>query len=340
MSGSTTPTDLTALLPEELTEFMARLGQPGYRARQVFCWLHRGASFAGMSDLPRPLRDRLSQEARAGTLALVARQTAPDGATKLGLRAADGHLIETVLMPYARRTTVCVSSQIGCAYGCVFCATGQQGLTRSLSAGEIVEQVVRAQGLARPRRVSNVVFMGMGEPLANYDAVMRAVRLLNHPWGLRIAARHVALSTCGLPEEIRRLASEDLQVALAVSLHAGDDEVRSQLVPINRRHPIAEVVRAARDYARQTGRKVAFEYMVAAGLNDTPDQARRVAELLTGMPAMVNVIPQNPTGQGGEPDARAARAFAGLLRSHGLEVAVRRSRGGQILGACGQLSSQ
>jgi 23S rRNA (adenine2503-C2)-methyltransferase len=370
MAESAPCTDLMELLPEELAEFLVRLGQPAYRARQVFAWLHRGASFAEMSDLPRFLRERLSREARAGTLELAARQVAPDRATKLGLRTLDGHLIETVLMPYARRTTVCVSSQIGCAYGCQFCATGQQGLVRSLRAGEIVAQAVRAQVLARPARVSNVVFMGMGEPLANYDAVLRAVRLLNHPWGLHIAARHIAVSTCGLPEQMRRLAGEGLQLALAVSLHAGSDEVRSQLVPINRRYPIAEVVQAAREYADQTGRKVAFEYVVMPGLNDDAEQARKVAQLLRGMPAMVNLIAQNPTsGEGkracaeaaaGRPDARAAArstgsgsplhakaghpersrgaaAFASLLRSQGLEVAVRRSRGGAVLGACGQL---
>jgi 23S rRNA (adenine2503-C2)-methyltransferase len=340
MAESPPTTDLLGLLPEELAEFLSRLDQPAYRARQVFAWLHRGASFCEMSDLPRALRERLSRQAQAGTLELTLQQTALDRTVKLGLRTADRHLVETVLMPYARRTTVCVSSQIGCAYGCQFCATGQQGLVRSLSAGEIVAQVVRAQALARPLRVSNVVFMGMGEPLANYEAVVRAVRLINHPWGLHIAARHIAISTCGLPEQMRRLAGEGLQLALAVSLHAGTDQVRNRLVPINRRYPIAEVVQAAREYATRTGRKVAFEYVVVPGVNDGPEEARGVARLLREMPAMVNLIPRSPTSGVGSTDPGAVAAFAVLLRSHSLEVAVRQSRGAAVRGACGQLRSR
>jgi len=325
------------LAPDELELFLRGLGEPRYRARQVMAWLHRGAALADMSDLPLPLRQHLAQQARAGSLQLEVEARARDGASKLALRTADGHLVESVVIPHPRRTTVCVSSQIGCAYRCRFCATGQQGLTRDLSAGEIVEQVVRAQQGVHPARVSNVVFMGMGEPLANYYAVVRAVRLLNHPWGLHIGARHIAISTCGLPDQIRRLAGEGLQLALAVSLHAATDEVRSQLVPVNRSHPIAQVMSAARDYGDRTGRKVAFQYVVVPGLNDTPGQGRRLAELLKGLPAMVNLIPQNPINGFGRPDARAASNFARLLRERGVEVAIRKSRGAEVLGACGQL---
>jgi 23S rRNA (adenine2503-C2)-methyltransferase len=329
--------DFLGLLPDELARFLRGLGQPGYRARQVFAWLHRGAGFAEMTDLPKPLRERMAALATAGTLAIAERQTAPDGATRFALRTADDHLVESVLIPHRDRLTVCISSQIGCAMGCSFCATGQQGLVRSLAAGEIVAQVVRVQQAAAPGRVRNVVFMGMGEPLANYDQVVQAVRLLNHPWGLNLGARHLAVSTCGLPAQIRRLAQEGLQVALAISLHGATDEVRSQLVPINRTHPIGQVIAAAREYARVTGRKVAFQYVIVPGLNDTAEQAQALARLVRGMPAMVNLIPRNPIRPEERFDPRAAHHFAARLRSLGLEVAVRRSRGAEVLGACGQL---
>jgi 23S rRNA (adenine2503-C2)-methyltransferase len=340
--------DLLGLCPDELGEFLQALGEPPYRARQLFAWLHRGASFEEMTDLPAPLRRRLAELACAGTLTLAARQTAPDGATKFGFHTADGHLIETVLIPHANRNTLCLSSQIGCAFACQFCATGQQGLIRSLRPGEIVEQAIRVEQdcgrrqapAQRSVRLRNIVFMGMGEPLANYDGVLKAVRLLNSPHGLAIGARHIAISTCGLPAQIRRLAEEGLQVALAVSLHAATDSVRTQLLPINRRHPIAEVMAAARHFVQKTGRKLAIQYVVIPDLNDTPDQADRLTALLRGLPAMVNLIPRNPVDESARPDPSAALRFARLLRVHGLEVVVRRSRGGEVLGACGQLASR
>jgi len=259
MPDSVKRVDLLGLSAEELAHFLGGLRQPAYRARQVFSWLHRGAGLADMTDLPQALREKLSSFSASGTLHVERSQTAPDGATKFAFRTPDGEVIETVLIPHRDRTTVCVSSQVGCAFGCQFCATGQRGLVRNLTAGEIVDQVVRVQALTRPARVSNVVFMGMGEPLANSEAVVKAVRLLTAPGGLNIGARHIAVSTCGLPQQIRRLAREGLPVALAVSLHAGTDDVRTQLVPINRQHPIAEVISAAREYAELTGRKVTFQ---------------------------------------------------------------------------------
>jgi 23S rRNA (adenine2503-C2)-methyltransferase len=332
--------DLLGLLPDELARFLSALGEPSYRARQLFSWLHRGARFDDMTSLPTPLRARLADLAAPGTLRSHTQDTAPDRATKFAFRAADDHIIETVLIPHGRRTTVCVSSQIGCAYRCRFCATGQQGLTRDLTAGEIAEQVVRAQQLSPPVRITNVVFMGMGEPLANYQAVVKAVRLLNHPDGLNIGARHIALSTCGLPDGIRRLAAEGLQLALAISLHAATDDIRSQLVPVNRTHPIAELIAAARDYAAKTGRKIAFQYVVVPGLNDSPVQAWRLAALAKGLPCMVNVIPQNPLSDSTPADRAAPVRFARLLRARGLPVVIRRSRGAEVLGACGQLRSR
>ncbi len=339
-------TDLLELLPDEMQALLADLGPlgPSYRARQVFSWLHRGAGLEEMTDLPAALRRKLAERACAGSLRAHERQTAPDGAARFAFATADGHLVETVLIPHPSRSTVCVSSQIGCAYRCPFCATGRRGLVRDLTAGEIVEQVIRVQQAIRPQRVTNIVFMGMGEPLANYDAVMKAVRLLNHPWGLHIAARHIAISTCGLPDGIRRLTSEGLQVALAISLHAATDDLRSRLVPVNREHPLAEVMGAAKEWVHRTRRKVAFQYVVVPGVNDTPEQARHLARRLKGLVAMVNLIPQNPpeadrpaTQPAGRPDPGPALAFARRLRSLGLEVAVRRSRGAEVLGACGQL---
>jgi 23S rRNA (adenine2503-C2)-methyltransferase len=328
---------LMGMPPEELAGVLAPLGQPSYRARQLFYWLQRGVSFDEMTDLPQELRAQLHDLAQTSSLEEAAEERAPDGAVKFAFRTADGHVVESVLIPHSRRTTVCVSSQIGCAFGCRFCATGKRGLVRDLAAGEIVEQVVRVQARCQPDRVSNVVFMGMGEPLANYGSVVRAVRVLNQPGGLHIGARRIAISTCGLPEQMRQLAAEGLQVALAVSLHAATDAIRNELVPINRTHPIAEVVAAASDFARRTGRKVAFQYVVVPGLNDTRGQARRLVEIARGLPYMVNVIPRNPTSGFEEPDDGAAARFARRLRRLGVEVAVRRSRGAEVLGACGQL---
>ncbi len=341
--------DLLGLLPDELSVFLKALGEPGFRARQLFTWLHRGAAFEEMSDLPLMLRRRLAELAITGTLTLAAKETSSDGATKFGFKTADGHIVESVLIPHANRNTLCLSSQIGCAFGCQFCATGRQGLTRSLTAGEIVEQAVRARlhlsrttGATAPtqQRIRNIVFMGMGEPLANYDAVIKAVRLLNSPQGLAIGARHLAISTCGLPEQIRRLAGEGLQFSLALSLHAATDAIRSQLLPINLKHPIADVMAAARYFVEQTGRKLAVQYVVIPGLNDTQEQADKLAVLLRRLPAMVNLIPRNHTVESLLPDPSAALRFAKLLKARGLEVVVRRSRGGEVLGACGQLAAR
>jgi len=339
-TASQPPPDLLGLSSDELEVLLRGLGQPRYRARQLFSWLHRGASFDEMTDLPRPLRERLAQLATPGTLTRVAREDASDGSAKLAFRTTDGHLIETVLILHRSRITVCVSSQVGCAFGCAFCATGKQGLTRSLRAGEIAEQVVRVQQEIAPKRVTNIVFMGMGEPLANYDAVLKAVALINNEHGLGIGARHIAISTCGLPDQIRRLAGEGLQVALAISLHGATDAVRNQLVPAGRKHPIAQLMAAARHYAQSTGRKIAFEYVVVPGTNDTSEQATRLAALLRGLPSMVNVIPRNPLDESGRPDPGAAFRFASLLEARGLAAVVRRSRGAEVLGACGQLSSR
>jgi 23S rRNA (adenine2503-C2)-methyltransferase len=329
----------------EVEALLGEWGEPRYRANQVWDALYRQQ--VGLEDataLPRALRDRL---AAALPLALdpVVEQTAHDGMTSKWLWscARDGNQIETVLMRYPERATVCVSSQAGCAMGCTFCATGQAGFERHLDVGEIVEQVLRA-AQASPQRVSNVVFMGMGEPLANYDTTWAAVHRLHDDLGL--SARRITISTVGVAPAMRRLAHEDLPVTLAVSLHAPTDDERSAIVPLNRRYPIAEVLDAAAEFAGAKGRRVTFEYACIAGVNDSPAQAEALGRLLGAFPgaggAHVNLIPLNPTeGFGGHaPPAPSIQAFADRLRSHGVAATVRRNRGTDIDAACGQLRSR
>jgi 23S rRNA (adenine2503-C2)-methyltransferase len=316
--------------------------QPGYRVRQVWDGLHRRALRPGeMTDLPVELRRRLEDEARLRpALTEVSRASADRDETVKWLWALhDGAAVETVLMYYPDRATVCVSTQAGCAMRCGFCATGQAGFTRHLEAGEIVEQVVAAIREARPRRVSNVVFMGMGEPLANYDRVWTAVTRLHDELG--ISARHLTLSTVGLAPGIRRLATESLPVNLAVSLHAANDQLRNQLVPINRRWPLAVLSEACRDYVAAKGRRLSFEWALIDGVNDRPADASQLAAFVRPVGAHVNLIPLNPTPgypTAGTPPARV-RTFRDLLVDLGVNATVRRNRGTSIDAACGQLAA-
>jgi 23S rRNA (adenine2503-C2)-methyltransferase len=324
----------------ELADMLGSWGQAPYRAAQVWDGLYRRrAPLEELTDLGKSLRGRLA-DALPYALEPCARTTGDGGDTVKWLwTAAGGAQVETVLMIYRDRATVCVSSQAGCAMGCTFCATGQAGFERHLSAGEIVEQVVRAAH-ASPRRVSNVVFMGMGEPLANYDATWEALCRLHHDLG--ISARHLTVSTVGVPPGMRRLADGDLPVTLAVSLHAPDDALRNTLVPLNRRYPLAEVLDAARHYLAARGRRLSFEYALMAGVNDRLDQADALARLVGGLGAHVNLIPLNPTPgfpvPGSPPDKVAG--FAERLRRRGVNATVRRNRGTDIDAACGQLRSR
>jgi 23S rRNA (adenine2503-C2)-methyltransferase len=329
----------------DVEALLGEWGEPRYRADQVWDALYRQqTALDDATALPRALRDRLA-EALPLALDPLVEQTAHDGMTSKWLWscARDDNQIETVLMRYPERATVCVSSQAGCAMGCTFCATGQAGFERHLDVGEIVEQVLRA-AQASPQRVSNVVFMGMGEPLANYDATWAAVRRLHDDLGL--SARRITISTVGVAPAMRRLAQEDLPVTLAVSLHAATDDARSEIVPLNRRYPIAEVLDAAAEFAGAKGRRVTFEYAVIAGVNDSPAQAEALGALLGAFPgvggAHVNLIPLNRTdGFGGHaPPGPSIRAFAEHLRRHGVAATVRRNRGTDIDAACGQLRSR
>jgi len=335
-------TDLVGLTLDELEMMAAGLGEPRYRGRQLARWIyrHRAEAVTAMTDLPEALRARLADVASLSRLRVLARADAPDGyTTKFLLGLHDGRTIETVLMRYDDgRRTVCISTQVGCGMGCTFCATGLAGLERNLSPGEIVDQVLLVSHETN-ERPTHVVFMGMGEPLANYDATLRAVRLLNAPYGAGLGMRNLTISTVGLVPQMRRLSQERLQLTLAVSLHAPDDELRSELVPVNRRWPVADLLAAARDYAAVTGRRVTLEYVLMAGVNDRDEHARRLAMLAGGGSLHLNVIPWNPVYglQYRRPSVLAVQRFAALVRAGGVAVTVRVERGVDIDAACGQL---
>jgi 23S rRNA (adenine2503-C2)-methyltransferase len=328
---------------DEIAGVLAEWGEPGYRARQVWEGLYgRRAALEDLTNLPLALRSRLGA-ALPLALGQVHYSSADDGETAKWLWAGgDGASVETVLMRYPARATVCVSTQAGCAMACSFCATGQAGFERHLTAGEVVEQVARAQHACPQQRVGNVVFMGMGEPLANYDATWAAVERLHDDFG--ISARHITVSTVGVVPGMRRLAQERLPVTLAVSLHAPDDALRDELVPLNRRYPLAEVLAAAREYLAASGRRLSFEYAMIGGVNDAPAQADALARRLRGFSpaAHVNLIPLNPTPGYGVPASPPWRvsAFAERLRQGGVGATVRRNRGTDIDAACGQLRTR
>ena len=317
------------------------VGEPAYRARQVFDGLHqRLLDPEDMTELPKALRAKVASELPPG-LTLVTQRRSEGGSTvKLLWQLEGGAAIETVLMHYRDRSTVCVSTQAGCAMACGFCATGQAGFERHLSTGEIVEQVVRAARLAAPRRVSNVVFMGMGEPLANYDNVWAAVERMHGPLG--ISARHLTLSTVGIVPGIKRLATEALPVNLAVSLHAANDELRDELVPINKRYPIGALMAACRGYLAAKHRRLSFEWALIAGVNDRRSDAVELAALARPLHAHVNLIPLNPTPGwptvGSSPER--VRWFRDRLLEQGTNATIRQNRGTDIDAACGQLRAE
>lgn len=329
---------------DELAGFMAELGQPAYRARQLWEWLycHYAPDFATMSNLPQSLRQKLTTVAQLGRLRPVSEQSSSDGQTKKILfQLPDSQWIETVRMAYERRVTLCISSQAGCAMGCVFCATGQMGFFRNLSAGEIVEQALyfARELAAAEKRVTNIVMMGMGEPLHNYEETLAAVDRLTDPAGFNLGARKITISTVGLAPAMRRYADEQRQTPLAVSLHAATDEERDKLIPINRKWPIAELMAACRYYIEKTGRRLTFEWALINGENDTIEQAQKLGQLVQGMLCHVNLIPLNPTkGYGGAPSSRErVEAFRAELARHGVGSTVRVRRGIDIQAGCGQL---
>lgn len=327
---------------ETMREFFASIDEPAYRVDQLLDWVYQkhADSFARMSNFSLALRERLSAAWRIYESTMIAEQIAADRTAKLLLRWPDGATSECVLIPDEERRTACISTQVGCPVGCVFCASGLDGLQRNLTAGQIVEQAMRVQRLCGDeQRLSNVVFMGLGEPLANYDATMHAVRTINAAWGMGIGARKITISTVGLPRQIKRLADEKLQVTLALSLHAPNDSLRRDLIPWAEGVTIESLVDAARYYFEKTGREITLEYILLAGVNDQPKHAVELAAVSRKMRSNVNVIVYNPvSGLPFErPNGDAVRSFLSALRDRGVNAHVRRSRGLDIDAACGQL---
>jgi 23S rRNA (adenine2503-C2)-methyltransferase len=364
--GETSPAlDLRSLSLAELATLVDRMGEKPYRARQLFRWLHQkgAAELAEMTDLPRAFRDRLAAESRLTTLAIDAVQTSTDGTRKYRLRTQDGRFIEAVYMPEESgpesfdpesdeedvmrrvRRTLCVSTQVGCAMGCGFCMTATMGLVRNLTAGEICDQVyrvnadLRSLGVEGDRPLTNLVYMGMGEPLHNYANVMRSLELLLHDEGANFSHRHITVSTSGLVPNIARFG-EETQVKLAVSLNATTDEQRARLMPVDKKWNIAALIDAVRRFPSRQGRRVTFEYVLLKGVNDSDEDAARLAALLEGLPVKVNLIPynENPGLGFGDPGAERLQGFRSVLGAGGVIALVRKNRGRDIAAACGQLA--
>ena len=344
-------TSVNALTLEEFQAALKELGEPSYRAKQVLDWLYakRVASFEAMTNLPAALRQRLSERFSFDLLESVRKLGSDDTTQKFLFRLGDGSLIESVLIPASPalygegsdRRTICISSQVGCAYGCKFCASGLDGFSRNLHAGEIVGQFLRVEKLSG-EQINNVVFMGMGEPLANYENFMRAVEILNAPWGIGLGARHMTVSTSGLAPMIRRLADQPLQIRLAISLHGATDEVRNQIMPVNRKYPLAELLEACAYYCDRKTQRITFEFILIEGINDSLDQAAALARIARRLDAKINCIPYNDV-EGLEwkrPSLRRQDAFMAVLERAGADATIRREKGHDIAAACGQLRLQ
>lgn len=330
--------DIKSMTEEEITQALRDLGEPAFRGKQVFTWLHRGvSSFDEMTNLSKPLREKLRERYVIHVPKAARRQaSALDGTVKYLWELHDGNCIESVLMRYHHGNTVCISSQVGCRMGCAFCASTVGGKVRDLTPSELLDQVIFTQ-MDSGLPISNIVLMGIGEPMDNLDNVLRFLELVNHPDGLHIGMRHISLSTCGVVPGIDRLAELELQLTLSVSLHAPDSETRSTIMPVNRAYDVEELFRACRRYFERTGRRISFEYAMIDGVNDHDWQADRIAEQVRGMPAHVNLIPLNDVRESSLRPSRRLSAFQKRLERHGLTATVRRSLGGDIDASCGQL---
>ena len=330
--------DIKSMNLEEMGVFFRELGEPAFRAKQVFTWLHRGArSFDEMSNLSKALRSKLAETCRI-TVPTVARKQSSrlDGTIKYLWELQDGNCIETVLMQYHHGNTVCISSQVGCRMGCAFCASTVAGRVRDLTPAEMLDQVLFTQ-LDSGREISNIVLMGIGEPLDNRDNVLKFLELVNHPDGLNIGMRHISLSTCGVIPGIEYLAQRHLQLTLSVSLHAPDSETRSRIMPVNRNYDVEGLFAARHRSFEAPGRRISFEYAMIDGVNDHDWQADLIAKKLNGMPGHVNLIPLNDVVESPFKPSRRMAAFQKRLESHGVTATVRRSLGGDIDASCGQL---
>ncbi len=331
-------TDIKSMTLEELTAWLKDRGEPAFRAKQIFHWLYRGVtSFDQMSDLSKNLREKLKSECLLAPPKVARKQESRlDGTIKYLWELADGNCIETVLMRYKHGNTVCISCQVGCRMGCAFCASTLAGKVRDLTPGEMIDQVLFTQ-LDSGAQVSNIVLMGIGEPLDNFDTVLTFLKLVNHPEGLNIGMRHISLSTCGLVDQIDKLAGYGLQLTLSVSLHAPDDETRSRIMPVNRSVGVDRLMESCRRYFETTGRRISYEYAMIDGVNDADWQADLLARLLKGTPGHVNLIPLNNVEESPLKPSRRVAAFQKRLESHGVTVTVRRRLGSDIDASCGQL---
>lgn len=333
--------DVKSMTLEELQAFLAEWGEPKFRAKQIFAWLHEKQvdDFSQMTNLSQALRQRLAAETSISRLQMVERLLSKqDGTRKYLFALENGSVIESVLMQYEYGNTVCVSTQAGCRMGCRFCASTLDGVERSLTAGEMLSQVYTIQK-DLGERISGVVLMGSGEPLDNYDAVLRFIRLLNDPAGQNIGQRHITLSTCGLVENMYRLADEALQITLAVSLHAPNDTIRQQIMPVANAYPMEQLLQACQDYIQKTKRRITFEYAMMQGINDSDVCAEELAQKLRHMLCHVNLIPMNPVKEREfiKSGTERVQHFAKILQQHGVETTIRRRLGSDIDAACGQL---
>ena len=332
--------DLKSLTLEELTSFIGQIGEKKFRAKQIFCWIYRGVrSIDEMTDISKALREKLKESCFIESIEIEKKLVSKlDGTMKYLFRLSDGNLIESVFMRYKHGNTVCVSSQVGCRMGCRFCASTLGGLVRNLTAGEIIDQVMRVQEDAG-EPVSNVVMMGIGEPLDNYENVLRFLELVSSPEGMNIGMRHISLSTCGIVDKIYDLADRKLQLTLSISLHAPNDRIRVRTMPINRRWGVEKLLEACRYYGKTTGRRISFEYAMISGVNDSDACAEELAQRLHGMLSHVNLIPvNNVTGNGYvKSSPERIKRFVRILEGKGITATVRRTLGSDIDASCGQL---
>jgi 23S rRNA (adenine2503-C2)-methyltransferase len=350
-SGKFSLVDLLSLTKGQLADALEELGEPSYRAGQLCDWIYqrRARAFEEMTDLPARLRVGFAERFALRPLTKIKETGSDDTTRKFLFRLHDGQLIETVLIPAspalygerADRRTVCISSQVGCAYGCKFCASGLDGLKRNLSAGEIVAQFLAVEELSG-EKINNIVFMGMGEPLANYDNLMQAVEILNAPWGIGLGARHMTVSTSGLVPRIKNLADQPLQIRLAISLHGATDSVREKIMPVNRKYPLHDLLEACSYYCSRKSQYITFEYILIRGVNDADEQARSLADHARRLRAKVNLIPYNHVESLNweRPSPRTQEQFLKLLLSQGVSATLRREKGHDIAAACGQLRLQ
>ena len=332
--------NIKSMLPEEIRDELREMGQPAFRGEQIFKWLHSGVtSFEEMTNLPKALRERLSEEYYITVPKISRKQVSKiDGTVKYLWELRDGNCVESVLMHYEHGNTICISSQVGCRMGCAFCASTIGGLVRSLEASELIDQVLFAQ-IDSETKISNIVLMGIGEPLDNFDNVMRFLELVNHPLGLNIGMRHISLSTCGLTEKVDKLGDYNIQLTLSVSLHGPDDETRSKIMPVNRSCGVDKLLETCRNYFKKTKRRISFEYAMIDGVNDTPYHARLLADKLRGTGSHVNLIPLNNVEESPLKPSKPEnlRRFIEILEKNNINVTVRRKLGSDIDASCGQL---